>query len=1428
MSVPQTFVSQSAWRLILFGLGVLVLLEPLAAHGVRWRPGVRNTMIIEVGKTNGTITVSNGSNEGPCTTEVDVRFTPSGGTAAVDLSGDLTYRGGGGSSTTITVTPTSGGRGTMRVKWTVTVSGSNCNGTAPATTFPVIIVDADNPLMSNAGLDNTFSLGDPVSVATGELHDRQRLQPDLSLGGPLSLDFARYYGAFLTASGFDGALGNNWTHNFDYSVVLEADIASVKLFGGNTISFMRDGEDWALSSTEKLDHQLIDVPSGGYKFLDLNTERIYTFDSQGRLASIEDRNGNTLTVTQGANGPTMVSDGLGRSLDFTYTAGKLSQVQDHSGRTALYQYTGDNLTGFTDARGNATTYSYTAAGEVEGLLESTTRPDGSRPANQVFDGEARVTTQTDGEGGTTQFAYEQAPNESGATVTNALGVTTGYVHPDGQNLSRATNEAGASDATLYDANNRVIRYATPGGAVARFTYHEPSGFPETLTNFTSGVLRNEYAEQQQGGFRFYRVTRTDYPDGSTERYEWDANGNLTTLTDRAGDTTVMTYNQRGQATTINNTLGGTATIVYNDDGTPSEAVTPGGASRGFSYDDLMRPTRIRFGDGIEQSAIFNAVGDVEQTIDELGRTFRLEYDENDQLETGTDALGNSRRFAYDGNGRLTSEVDRTGRETKTAYDPVGNLAQISNDAGNSIRFFHEDRNLVSEVRDNLGSLATYTYDADGRVASATDPLGNTGALGRDAMGRVTRFTLPAGADYQFAYDALGRLTSMTNPVGRVRRNTYDPRGHLASSEVAGINARYDFNSFGGVKTITDPNGNDWRRGFDGGGRRTSFSDPLGRETRYSYDGLGRRTEVITRLGTIRRTYDPVGNLTQRTFDDGSLDYAYDDDDRLVSGNGVTLTRDEEGRIVDSNGIGVEYGPAGRIRKIRYVAGKEVDYAYDSRGRVVSVSDWAGGQTTLVYDAADHLVEIQRPNGVTTEMVYDANEWLTSVRHTGQSVSAGVAVERDEAGQVTSESVESPVALQPAGGVLSLSYDAAHQISDAEYDDRGRITSDRIRQYQWDGASRLVGYAGADGMAGFTYDALGNRISRTGGNAVESYAVNYAYPLPTVAVVRSNGADRRYYIHLPNGVLLHSIDVDGGRRFYHFDHTGTTQMLTSDAGAVTDAYRVTPFGEEVRTQGDSDQPYIYHGAYGVEWERGTSIYYMRQRYYDGAWGRFLSRDPVLQLDPLRMNPYLFAANNPLSFTDPTGLDDLPQFGSSTGPGIFSVGFSGVQLTSACDGVPNPVLDSGFISRVQNGPTGRRLNGGDLDGSSNDFVARGYITVDNASDCNLVFPNDPGFIGSGGPPTSGPDANQLWGDWFIVNSGDSAVGDSLVHIEAADDGPNDFGPGDSTFYGRYRDPRSGADSREPLGTTWGSRYVQGGGFDGAGRGAAPTIWRDTQPR
>jgi hypothetical protein len=155
--------------------------------------------------------------------------------------------------------------------------------------------------------------------------------------------------------------------------------------------------------------------------------------------------------------------------------------------------------------------------------------------------------------------------------------------------------------------------------------------------------------------------------------------------------------------------------------------------------------------------------------------------------------------------------------------------------------------------------------------------------------------------------------------------------------------------------------------------------------------------------------------------------------------------------------------------------------------------------------------------------------------------------------------------------------------------------------------------------------------------------------------------------------------------------------------------------------------------------------------------------------------------------------------------------------SCAGLlPPPVLPASFVDHLRRAHSGQPspVFQGQCSGISfsQPNVVRGYATIDVVKGCTLLRPNDQGYFGPNG--VAGFD-NVLWGDFFYVDpAGRFAQGDNLVRIEAD---PSRFSGG-VTFYGRY--VSAGADGREPLPTSWASRYLTGGPFDG---GTHLVAWR-----
>jgi hypothetical protein len=161
---------------------------------------------------------------------------------------------------------------------------------------------------------------------------------------------------------------------------------------------------------------------------------------------------------------------------------------------------------------------------------------------------------------------------------------------------------------------------------------------------------------------------------------------------------------------------------------------------------------------------------------------------------------------------------------------------------------------------------------------------------------------------------------------------------------------------------------------------------------------------------------------------------------------------------------------------------------------------------------------------------------------------------------------------------------------------------------------------------------------------------------------------------------------------------------------------------------------------------------------------------------------------------------------------------INFASCSGSLPYQPLPASFVAHLENAHTGRfsSLLNGCAGQDLRDGRIRGYVTVDTVGACTLKFPSDPGYFGPGGVATN---QNVLWGDYLYIDPANKySDGENLVRVKAF---PGAFHPGNLTFYGRYVG-MSGADARQPLATTWGSRYVNGGAFSG---GTDVVAWRDS---
>jgi RHS repeat-associated protein len=209
------------------------------------------------------------------------------------------------------------------------------------------------------------------------------------------------------------------------------------------------------------------------------------------------------------------------------------------------------------------------------------------------------------------------------------------------------------------------------------------------------------------------------------------------------------------------------------------------------------------------------------------------------------------------------------------------------------------------------------------------------------------------------------------------------------------------------------------------------------------------------------------------------------------------------------------------------------------------------------------------------------------------------------------------------GTDSLVHDA-----DGNLVRRIRGGSDAQRLH-WNSLGQLVAVwtSGGDSVS-FAYDALGRRARKWTAGATRQYIWDGENLL-----VELDGAGARVteYTYYPGVDRPHSIRRGGAMYHVATDHPGNVTGLMDASGGLAKRYVYEPWGtieSELGTVASSQR----FGA--REYDAETGFYYVRARYYDPVLGRFLSEDPI-GLDG-GINPYAYAANNPVNMTDPSGL------------------------------------------------------------------------------------------------------------------------------------------------------------------------------------------------
>ncbi len=273
------------------------------------------------------------------------------------------------------------------------------------------------PYATVQGLNVPSALSkDPVNTATGNyIYQRN----DLTLPGKgLAFSLERNYNSQAASDPgtTSGPFGFGWTHNYNTSLTVDGGgNVTVNWGDGKTESYTPDGAGGFTAKPGVFDTLIANA--GGTYTLKKKDLTNYNFDATNHLASIVDRNGNTIALTYTGSNLTRITDTAGRNVDFTYDAGnRIVTITDPIARTAQFTYdSAGNLATTQDRNGKITTYSYDASHQIT----SVTDPRGNMLVTNVYAANQVVASQRDAKGGQTIYTYD--PNhKTTVTMTDAL------------------------------------------------------------------------------------------------------------------------------------------------------------------------------------------------------------------------------------------------------------------------------------------------------------------------------------------------------------------------------------------------------------------------------------------------------------------------------------------------------------------------------------------------------------------------------------------------------------------------------------------------------------------------------------------------------------------------------------------------------------------------------------------------------------------------------------------------------------------------------------------------------------------------------------------------------------------------------------------------------------------------------------------------
>lgn len=596
---------------------------------------------------------------------------------------------------------------------------------------------------------------------------------------------------------------------------------------------------------------------------------------------------------------------------------------------------------------------------------------------------------------------------------------------------------------------------------------------------------------------------------------------------------------------------------------------------------------------------------------------------------------------------------------------------------------------VVNVQDPLNGNTQFAYDARGNMREMRDPAGNTTVVGYDLRDRKTSMSDPDKGNWIYKYNSFGDLTCQQDGKGQISTIRYDIAGRTFNriDRFAGGNCD---SPTGTVEKYTEWT---WDTAANGMGQLASVKDSasiggsIEYQQTYTYDGFGRAQSTTTtlpgHLGAVsshyeKITYDQYGRPFQNfdaaritnSFDTNGVQNIYNAQGYLTQVIDAENTNNTQKSYYKINTMNVR----GNVTNATWGNGitQQATY-YPETGltqnlradRLLGV--YALQDAVLDWDELGNLKwreehgaanDTQRRN-IRESFGYDSLNRLTNWASSGDLV----ANETANFNGIDNITDKTGIGSYKYGTTCGANTNAGPHA----------LCSAGSTSYNYDKNGNMLNDSAGRGMVYTTYD-MPSEITKAGHKTTFSYGPSRARykrvdteGSQTTTTLYLGSVEKVYY---PDGTIQWKRNISGvglitqtvnssgtklaeAQRYLIKDHLGSLSLVTDEIGAVEQSNYFDPWGKErkIITAGSTKQwtadttsfvlnnkPITTRGFTGHEQLAEAGLIHMNGRIYDGALGRFVQADPVIQ-DPMRvqsLNRYSYVWNNPLNATDPSGF------------------------------------------------------------------------------------------------------------------------------------------------------------------------------------------------